>query len=55
MKEKKKCPYCKYETELKRIAVGIWKCKKCKTLMTNKAWSLDEKCHTKTLKKEKHT
>jgi large subunit ribosomal protein L37Ae len=35
--EKKSCPYCERPT-LKRIAAGIWYCKKCKTKFAGGAY-----------------
>ena len=32
-----KCPYCSYE-KVRRVAVGIWNCKKCGSKFTNKAY-----------------
>lgn len=34
-----KCPYCHYE-KVKREAVGIWMCEKCKTKFTGKAYTI---------------
>lgn len=36
-KERKTCPYCERST-LKRIAAGIWFCKKCKTKFAGAAY-----------------
>ncbi len=33
-----KCPYCN-SLKVKRVAVGIWSCKKCKAKFTGKAYS----------------
>jgi large subunit ribosomal protein L37Ae len=34
-----KCPYCNY-LKVKRVAVGIWNCKKCGSKFTGKAYSI---------------
>ena len=41
-KQKHCCPYCSYN-QVKRIAAGIWQCKKCSTKFTGKAYSFDKK------------
>ena len=41
-RKKHKCPYC-HKTSVKRVAVGIWFCKKCKTKFTGKAYSVTDK------------
>ena len=41
-----KCPYCN-KTAVKRIAVGIWNCKKCSAKFTGKAYSVSKKIITK--------
>ncbi len=38
-RKKHKCPYCN-SLQVKRVAVGIWFCKKCKTKFTGKAYTL---------------
>jgi large subunit ribosomal protein L37Ae len=40
-RKKHKCPYCNYK-QVKRKAVGIWHCKKCKCDFTNKAYSVQK-------------
>jgi len=45
-KEKSKCPYCN-APKTKRVAVGIWNCKKCGAKFTGKAYSIK-----KSIKKE---
>ena len=42
-KQKKlyKCPYCSYESA-KRMASGIWFCKKCSAKFTSKAYSVEK-------------
>jgi large subunit ribosomal protein L37Ae len=37
-----KCPYCAYN-KVKRVAAGIWYCKKCKAKFTGKAYSVKRK------------
>jgi len=34
-----KCPYCSKES-VKRVAVGIWFCKKCSSKFTGKAYTV---------------
>ena len=41
-----KCPYCS-KTAVKRIAVGIWNCRKCNAKFTGKAYSITKKIITK--------
>ena len=41
-----KCPYCS-KTAVKRIAVGIWSCKKCNAKFTGKAYSVAKKITAK--------
>ena len=41
-----KCPYCS-KIAVKRIAVGIWSCKKCNVKFTGKAYSITKKIITK--------
>lgn len=36
------CPYCS-APKVKRIAMGIWFCNKCKTKFTGKAYSIKKK------------
>ncbi|MBI2651483.1 50S ribosomal protein L37ae [Candidatus Woesearchaeota archaeon] len=37
-RRKHKCPYCSY-VQVKRIALGIWKCRKCNAKFTGSAYS----------------
>jgi len=46
-----KCPYC-YNIKVKRIAVGIWYCRKCKAKFAGKAYSTKEKIITRKEKLE---
>lgn len=41
-RKKQKCPYCS-AVKVKRIAVGIWKCKECGSKFTGKAYSVTRK------------
>ena len=41
-----KCPYCN-KIAVKRVAVGIWNCRKCKAKFTGKAYSISKKIITK--------
>lgn len=41
-----KCPYCN-KTAVKRVAVGIWNCRKCNAKFTGKAYSVSKKIITK--------
>ena len=41
-----KCPYCN-KTAVKRVAVGIWHCRKCNATFTGKAYSVSKKILTK--------
>ena len=43
-----KCPYCS-KTAVKRIAVGIWNCRKCNAKFTGKAYSITNKIITNML------
>ena len=44
-----KCPYCS-KVAVKRVAVGIWFCRKCKAKFTGKAYSVSKKIITKEAK-----
>jgi large subunit ribosomal protein L37Ae len=41
-RKKHKCPYCS-NAAVKRIAVGIWNCKKCGVKFTGKAYTIAKK------------
>ena len=41
-----KCPYCN-KTAVKRVAVGIWSCRKCNAKFTGKAYSVAKKITAK--------
>ena len=41
-----KCPYCS-KIAVKRIAVGIWHCRKCNAKFTGKAYSITKKITAK--------
>ncbi len=40
-KTRYKCPYC-HKPATNRIAVGIWRCSKCESTFTGKAYSLEK-------------
>ncbi len=37
-RSKHKCPYCN-NSNVKRVALGIWQCSKCQTKFTGKAYT----------------
>ena len=41
-RKRHKCPYC-HKVAVKRIAVGIWRCRKCSIKFTGKAYSIEKK------------
>lgn len=41
-----KCPYCN-NIKVKRVAVGIWHCRKCNAKFAGKAYSIRKKIITK--------
>lgn len=41
-----KCPYCS-KIAVKRVAMGIWQCRKCDAKFTGKAYSITKKIITK--------
>jgi large subunit ribosomal protein L37Ae len=41
-RKRNKCPYCG-KTNVKRIALGIWNCRSCKTKFTGRAYSILKK------------
>lgn len=49
LRKKHKCPFC-HNLTAKRVAVGIWNCKKCGAKFTGKAYSVSKKI---TVKEEK--
>ncbi len=48
---KHKCPYCG-KKNAKRLALGIWFCKSCKTKFTGKAYSISKKIVVREEKEE---
>lgn len=38
-RRKHKCPYCSY-VQVKRVAMGIWQCRKCDAKFTGKAYTI---------------
>ena len=45
-RKRHKCPYCN-ATSVKRVAVGIWNCRKCGAKFTGKAYSIKKKIRFK--------
>ena len=41
-KQKYSCPYCSYK-QAKRLASGIWQCKKCSSKFTSRAYQVSKK------------
>ena len=46
LKKKHRCPYC-HSLSAKRVAAGIWYCKKCNAKFTGKAYSIAKKITVK--------
>ena len=44
-RKKHKCPYCN-NIQVKRIAAGIWECRKCNSKFTGKAYTISRKIIT---------
>jgi|TARA_Y100000310_G_C20559090_1_gene752111 large subunit ribosomal protein L37Ae len=51
-RKKHKCPYCHY-TAVRRLALGIWLCKKCDSKFTGKAYTIAKPIIPKGSAKEK--
>ena len=45
-KKKHKCPYC-HNKRVKRVAVGIWNCKKCGAKFTGRAYTISKEIRKK--------
>jgi len=41
-RKRHKCPYCN-AVQVRRIVMGIWKCNKCETKFTGKAYTISKK------------
>ena len=41
-KKKHKCPYCN-AIRVRRVALGIWQCRKCKAKFTGRAYTVKHK------------
>ncbi|MBL7056208.1 50S ribosomal protein L37ae [Candidatus Woesearchaeota archaeon] len=41
-RKRHKCPYC-HALQVRRIALGIWTCKKCEVKFTGKAYTISKK------------
>jgi large subunit ribosomal protein L37Ae len=46
LRKKHKCPYC-HNLAVRRVALGIWYCKKCGSKFTGKAYSVSKKITVK--------
>jgi large subunit ribosomal protein L37Ae len=51
-RKKQKCPYCS-ALNVKRVAIGIWNCRKCGAKFTGKAYSVKNKILREPEKEEK--
>jgi len=51
-RKKHKCPYCN-NIAVKRVAVGIWHCRKCNSKFTGKAYSITKTISFEEPKEEK--
>lgn len=51
-RKKHRCPYCN-NVKVKRVAVGIWHCRKCNSKFTGKAYSVAKSVSVEETEEEK--